>query len=157
MAVVLKGECTLEEANLEVAPIVGSRVDFKIGSYIIRLNEVEVRELMENVIIKGKPPVVIEGGGRMVKLEETGYYWVVTGSGYKGIINLTERNWFYTDTRYIKVAEPVFPPLLPLKPELKLYRVKEYKDVMFWGFVDKRGRIYPGNFDPTQVEEVKDG
>lgn len=109
-----------------------------------------------------REPEVIEGDDSQVG-DRQGYYWHLdTNSRPKtGIIFKTDRDKFSKGWRYIKADVPTFPPLPPPKPELKLYRVKNHMtgmivNEMFWGFVDSRGRIYPGNFDPAQLEEVKD-
>lgn len=106
---------------------------------------------------------IIYGDGRSVKPEESGYYWFKNHNDYQGIIWLTERSWFNSGTQYLKIEKPTFMPLLPIppKPKLKLYRVKDYSprmrvDEVFWGFADHRGFVYPGSFEPNEVEEVKD-
>lgn len=110
-----------------------------------------------------REPEVIEGDDFTVGEGREGWYWYTSVGSNKPPDRVYKRAFddFKKGFRYIKTEPPTFPPPLPPKPELKLYRVKDHTTAMivnemFWGFVDARGRIYPGNFDPAQLEEVKD-
>lgn len=125
------------------------------------------KQLGEELARLKEPPVVYSRESGNVIITKSGAYWKQWPEGtlsdcptYKQAGEVIDKG-----IRYIKVEPPTFPPLpkpLPPKPELKKYRVVDHVsemivDEVFWGFKDKRGHIYPGNFSPDRVEEIKEG
>lgn len=113
---------------------------------------------------------VIEGDGSVLGATREGYYWCLApDTNYYGM-RMDRCARFEVGWRYLKTEEPRFPPRIPDKPDLKLYRVvsqrpprevsPHFKGELFWGIRLDGGIVHQltGTVDTwldlTAIEEV---